>query len=46
MGGLGAMFRWFEREGFGADIEALRMEENSLQNMEAWLEHSSGWIHK
>lgn len=46
MGDMGAMFRWFEREGYGADIEELRMEENSLQDMEAWLKHNSGWVHK
>lgn len=43
MGDMGAMFKWFEREGYGADIAALRKEEPSLQDLETWLRDSSKW---
>ena len=43
VGEVGRMFAWFESEGYGADIEALRREESSLQDFEAWLRESSGW---
>ncbi|KAK4187783.1 hypothetical protein QBC35DRAFT_219804 [Podospora australis] len=40
---IGAMFRWFEEEGYGADIEA-RRKEISTQNFETWLKDSSNWV--
>ncbi|KAB5527959.1 hypothetical protein GE09DRAFT_1149771 [Coniochaeta sp. 2T2.1] len=40
---LGAMFRFFEETGYGADIAALSGEECSLQDFETWLRESSGW---
>jgi len=40
---VGAMFRFFEEEGYGADIPALAAEEPSLQDFETWLKESSGW---
>jgi len=43
MGDLGAMFKFFEEEGYGADIPALSGEEPSLQEFETWLTESSQW---
>lgn len=43
VGEIGAMFAFFEREGYGADIAALKKEEKSLQNFESWLRESSKW---
>lgn len=40
---LGAMFKWFEDEGYGADIAALSGEEPDLQDFETWLKASSKW---
>ncbi|KAI0853932.1 NAD(P)-binding protein [Daldinia vernicosa] len=38
---VGSMFRWFETDGYGVDIDALRAEEPRVQNLEAWLRESS-----
>lgn len=38
---LGTMFKWFETDGYGADIQALRKEEPALQNFSIWLKESS-----
>ncbi|KFY45612.1 hypothetical protein V494_00866 [Pseudogymnoascus sp. VKM F-4513 (FW-928)] len=38
---MGNMFKWFETDGFGADIVALRKEEPALQNFGTWLKESS-----
>ncbi|KAI0147785.1 nucleoside-diphosphate-sugar epimerase family protein [Xylariaceae sp. FL1272] len=38
---VGNMFSFFEREGYGVDIEKLRAEEPRLQNFERWLRESS-----
>ncbi|KFY17330.1 hypothetical protein V492_00740 [Pseudogymnoascus sp. VKM F-4246] len=38
---MGTMFKWFETDGFGADIVALRKEEPALQNFGTWLKESS-----
>lgn len=43
VGDIGNMFKWFEREGYGADIAALRKEESSLQDFETWLRDTSKW---
>ncbi|KAK1765372.1 NmrA-like family domain-containing protein 1 [Phialemonium atrogriseum] len=43
VGDLGAMFAFFEKEGYGVDIAALRKEESSLQDFETWLKQSSKW---
>lgn len=40
---LGDMFRFFEEEGYGADIAALSAEEPNLQDFETWLKESSQW---
>ena len=37
----GAMFRWFEAEGYAVDIQALRKEEPRLQDLSKWLKESS-----
>ncbi|CAM1506546.1 Fc.00g061870.m01.CDS01 [Cosmosporella sp. VM-42] len=39
-------FEWFSTVGYGADIEALRREEPSLQTFEEWLRVSSQWMSK
>ncbi|KAI1506391.1 nucleoside-diphosphate-sugar epimerase family protein [Biscogniauxia marginata] len=38
---VGLMFRWFETDGYGVDIAALRREEPGLQDFETWLRESS-----
>ncbi|KAI0837244.1 NAD(P)-binding protein [Hypoxylon sp. FL0890] len=38
---VGAMFRWFETDGYGVDIGALREEEPRVQDFETWLRESS-----
>jgi len=40
---MGKMFKWFQTDGFGADIEALRKEEPKLQDFAAWLKDTSGF---
>jgi len=40
------MFVWFETDGYGADIEALRKMEPRLQDFETWLKESSKWTAK
>lgn len=40
---VGDMFRFFEEEGYGADIAALSAEEPTLQDFETWLKESSQW---
>jgi uncharacterized protein YbjT (DUF2867 family) len=40
---VGAMFAFFENEGYHVDIEALRKKESSLQDFETWLKESSKW---
>ncbi|KAK2012052.1 NmrA-like family protein [Colletotrichum eremochloae] len=40
---MGKMFEFFKREGYGADIQALKKEEPRMQNFETWLKESSGW---
>ncbi|KAK8094325.1 hypothetical protein PG997_001010 [Apiospora hydei] len=41
IGEVGTMFRFFEEEGYGVDIDALRMQEPELQDLETWLKESS-----
>jgi len=38
--GVGTMFRFFEKPGYAADIEALRKEHPDLLNFQAWVESS------
>lgn len=38
---MGDMFAWFKDEGYGADIQALRREEPTLQDFGTWLKESS-----
>ena len=40
---MGTMFKWFETDGYGADIKALRKEEPKLQDFKTWLKESSGF---
>ncbi|KAK7948446.1 nucleoside-diphosphate-sugar epimerase family protein [Apiospora aurea] len=41
IGEVGTMFRFFEEEGYGADIDALRTQEPELQDLETWLKETS-----
>ncbi|KAK8039013.1 hypothetical protein PG993_007424 [Apiospora rasikravindrae] len=41
IGEVGTMFRFFEEEGYGVDIDALRRQEPELQDLEMWLRESS-----
>ncbi|KAK3985272.1 hypothetical protein QBC44DRAFT_250884 [Cladorrhinum sp. PSN332] len=43
---MGAMFQWFEDEGYGADIDARRKEVPELQDLEKWLKEDSGYVKK
>ncbi|KAF2963460.1 hypothetical protein GQX73_g10111 [Xylaria multiplex] len=38
---MGRMFGFFEKEGYGVDIQKLRAEEPRLQDFETWLKESS-----
>ncbi|KAK5634188.1 hypothetical protein RRF57_009902 [Xylaria bambusicola] len=38
---LGRMFNFFEKEGYGVDIQKLRAEEPRLQDFETWLKEDS-----
>ncbi|KAI1375981.1 NAD(P)-binding protein [Hypoxylon crocopeplum] len=38
---VGPMLTWFETDGYGVDIAALRSEEPRLQDFETWLRESS-----
>lgn len=40
---VGLMFEFFEKEGYGADIEATKKDVPSLQDFETWLKESSKW---
>lgn len=46
MGGFGAMFRWFRDEGYGADIQALRVVHPEMKDFGTWLETQSGFVKK
>ncbi|EPE03077.1 nucleoside-diphosphate-sugar epimerase family protein [Ophiostoma piceae UAMH 11346] len=43
---MGRMFRWFDREGFGADINQLRTAGPgpAPKTLEQWLRTESGWV--
>ncbi|KAK3386073.1 hypothetical protein B0H63DRAFT_191825 [Podospora didyma] len=43
---VGTMFTFFEKEGYHADIAALRREVPGLQDFETWLRESSKWEKK
>jgi uncharacterized protein YbjT (DUF2867 family) len=43
---MGTMFAWFRKEGYGADIAALRKEEPQLQDLSTWLKESSDFAEK
>ncbi|KAI1292931.1 hypothetical protein F5Y03DRAFT_375082 [Xylaria venustula] len=40
---LGRMFNFFDKEGYGVDIQKLRAEEPRLQDFETWLKESSSF---
>ncbi|KAH7374171.1 hypothetical protein BKA64DRAFT_728739 [Cadophora sp. MPI-SDFR-AT-0126] len=41
---LGRMIKWFEEEGYAADIQALRRGYPELKDFAAWLKQSSGFV--
>lgn len=43
---LGTMFQWFNDEGCGADIEALRRKHPKLKKFGDWLEAESQWVER
>lgn len=43
---FGSMFRWFYREGYGADLKALKAEHPGLLSLSEWLETESQWTKK
>lgn len=40
---MGLMFKWFDKEGFGADIPKLKQVHPALMNFETWLQQKSAW---
>ena len=40
---MGAMFKWFEKDGYNVDIKKCRQEYPQLQDFATWLEKSSGF---
>jgi uncharacterized protein YbjT (DUF2867 family) len=40
---IGAMFKWFEKDGYAVDIKAAREEYPGLQDFRTWLAKSSGF---
>lgn len=42
---MGAMFKWFEKDGYGVDIKKCREEFPQLQDFSTWLRESSGFRH-
>jgi len=38
---MGSMFAWFEEEGFGTNILALRNRMPELQDFRSWLQETS-----
>lgn len=40
---MGYMFKWFHEEGYGADIQRLRVINPSMKNFETWLEMESAF---
>ncbi|RYP93523.1 hypothetical protein DL770_000407 [Monosporascus sp. CRB-9-2] len=40
----GKSMDWFGRVGFGVNMEALRREDEQVQDFESWLRTSSGWV--
>ncbi|KAF2762935.1 NmrA-like family protein [Pseudovirgaria hyperparasitica] len=43
---LRLMFKWFETEGYAADIEGLRKIHPRLKNFTTWLNEESGYVKK
>jgi hypothetical protein len=43
MSDIGAMFHWFETDGYNVDIKAARAEYPDLQDFGTWVEKSSGF---
>jgi len=44
MSDIGAMFRWFEKEGFNVDIEEARREYPGIKDFKTWLREDSGFV--
>lgn len=43
---LGMMFKWFQDDGFGADIKACREMQPGLLGFEEWIEKKSAFVRK
>lgn len=43
VGEFGTMFRWFREEGYGADVQALRVLHPEMKDFGTWLETQSGF---
>lgn len=41
---LGRMIKWFEEEGYAADIQVLRRGYPELKDFAAWLKQGSGFV--
>lgn len=40
---IGLMFKWFQTDGYGADIQALRKQHPQLLTFGDWLDQKSAW---
>ncbi|KAH8754524.1 hypothetical protein F5883DRAFT_687855 [Diaporthe sp. PMI_573] len=44
-GTVGDLFKWFEEEGYGGDVEACRNANPEIQDFKAWIEENKGrWV--
>lgn len=41
-GSVGDMFKWFEKEGYGGDVEECRLANPKMQDFRAWMEDNKG----
>ncbi|TLS21600.1 uncharacterized protein PpBr36_10118 [Pyricularia pennisetigena] len=45
LGELGSMFGFFEREGYGVELDKMRLDEaGAMLDFETWLKEESGWM--
>lgn len=43
MSDMGTMFEWFKTDGYGVDIQKLRLRNPEIQDFRAWLKEKSGF---
>ncbi|KAH6876371.1 hypothetical protein B0T10DRAFT_497902 [Thelonectria olida] len=41
-GSVGDMFKWFEKEGYGGDVQECRSANPNMQDFRAWIEENKG----